>query len=59
MSKDLVGLMNAYQVGFEIQWYWTMIYSLVIIVGVVVAIFALRNKTLGFEALINKDKQVQ
>ena len=59
VSKDLVGLMNAYQVGFEIQWYWTMIYSLMAIVGVVVAIFALRNKTLGFEALINKDKQVQ
>ena len=53
VSKDLVGLMNAYQVGFEIQWYWTMIYSLMAIVGVVVAIFALRKRSLGFEALIN------
>ena len=54
-SKDLVALMNTYQVGLEIQWYWTMIYSLMIIVGVVVAIFALRSRSLGFEPLKNND----
>jgi len=52
-STDLAGLFETYQVAYQIEWYWNMIYSLMIIAGVVISIFALRRKELGFEPLRN------